>query len=479
MAENLNGSIVKGVSWNLIETVVHYLIQFVIGIILARLLTPHDYGLVGVVAIFITISQAFVKAGFGQAFIRKADADDRDASTVFYINLSISLAIYAILFLAAPLIARYFHQEQLVSIVRVLGLVIIVNAFNVIQIAIIRKNLLFKKKAIVAIVSGLLSGIAGIICAYNGMGVWSLVVQQILSKLIYCILLYIKSPWYPTLTFSRSSARSMFSYGSWLLLSEVLTTIMNNFYRFVIGHRYPAHELGLYDRAKQFQAIIADTFTGVFGMVAFPTLAKVQNDKQQMFTMTRNYVRYSSLIVFPLLCCLLVVAAPLISILITDKWLPSVPYLQVFCIIGMAVPANFFLSPLLQAAGMTRMNFVSTVLTAILRILNFVVTFRYGITALLWGELCVLLLSVAIVSLLSRKELECNYLTVFWDIRWTILSSCAMLAVGFLLRGWVQDMNVWLQLLLPAAGMMAAYALLTLLLQRNQLTLLMQNLRRK
>ena len=479
MADNLNGSIVKGVSWNLIETLVSYLVQFVIGIVLARLLTPHDYGLIGVVNIFIIISAAFVKAGFGQAYIRKADADARDASTVFYINLGISLVFYAILFFTAPYIATYFHQQQLVSIVRILGLVVIVNALNVIQIAIIRKNLLFKKKAIVAIVSVVLSGIGGILCAYNGMGVWSLVVQQLLSKLIYCILLYIKSPWYPGLDFSRSSARSMFSYGSWLLLSEVLTTIMNNFYRFVIGHRYPAYELGLYDRAKQFQAIIADTFTGVFGMVAFPTLAKIQHDKEQMFGMTRNYVRYSSLVIFPLLCCLMVVAEPLIVILITDKWLPCVPYLQVFCIVGMAVPLNFFLSPLLQAAGMTRMNFISTVITTLLRVINFVVTFRYGITALLWGELCVLLLSVAAVSLISRKGLECNYLTVFWDIRWTLLSSCVMLAVGFLLRHWLLDTNLWLQLLLPAAGMLVAYALLTLLLQRSHVMPLMQYLRRK
>ena len=195
MADNLNGSIVKGVSWNLIETLVSYLVQFVIGIVLARLLTPHDYGLIGVVNIFIIISAAFVKAGFGQAYIRKADADARDASTVFYINLGISLVFYAILFFTAPYIATYFHQQQLVSIVRILGLVVIVNALNVIQIAIIRKNLLFKKKAIVAIVSVVLSGIGGILCAYNGMGVWSLVVQQLLSKLIYCILLYIKSPW--------------------------------------------------------------------------------------------------------------------------------------------------------------------------------------------------------------------------------------------------------------------------------------------
>lgn len=466
-SQNLNGAIVKGISWNLVETAVSYLIHFVIGIILARLLMPADYGVVGVVAIFVTISDACVKAGFGQAYIRKADADDTDANTVFYINLGISLLLYVALYFAAPAIARYFHEPQLVQIVRVLCLVIVINALTVIQLAILRKHLAFKKKAIASIVSGLVSGIVGVVCAYRGWGVWSLVVQQLLSKGLYCVQLHLFSPWHPSLRFSGRRAQSMFAYGGWLLLAEVLTTVMNNFYRFAIGRRYPSEQLGLYDRARQFQAIIADTFTGVLGMVAFPSLAKVQHTPQQMREVTHNYVRYSTWVIYPLLGCLMVLAEPVVRVLITDKWLPCVPYLQLFCLVGFAVPAQFFLSPLLQAADMTRLNFISTVLLTLLRVANFLVTFRYGIRYLLVGEFCVLLLNTAIVSLVAKPRLGHNYLSVLWEARLTILSAAAVLAVGFALRHWLLDTGDWAQILLVGMAMLLLYALLTLLLQRD------------
>lgn len=475
MAENLNTKIIKGVSWSLIETCVAYFIRFFIGIILARLLFPSDFGLVGMIAIFIAISDVFVKAGFGQAFIKKKDTTDVDANTVFFINLAISVAIYIVLYFAAPLIASYFHEPALVQIVRVLCLVIIINSLNVIQHSIIRKEMQFKKKAILTVISSLVSGCIGVLCAYKGLGVWSLVIQQLANRLVLCILFYSTSKWKPSFKVSRQVARSMFSYGSWLLLADLLLTIMNNFYRVFIGRYHNSEDLGYYERSHQFQAMVADTFTWVFGIVAFPSFTKVQDDYHKMLDLAKKYVKYSTYLIYPILCVMLVVAEPMIHLLLTDKWLPAVPYLKIFCIIGMAVPLNFFLSPFLQAAGFTRLVFFSTLFTAVLRILNVVLTFTYGIKALLIGEIFVLLLNMVVFSLLGLRKMGVNYLTTLKELWITLVATGIIYFLGEGIEYIMRTTPEWMMVISTVAGMMAAYVAVLLVIDRKNLKLLIQN----
>ena len=477
MAETLNTKIVKGVSWSLIETFVAYFIRFFIGILLARILMPSDFGMIGMITIFIAISDVFVKAGFGQAFIRKKDTTDIDANTVFFINLSISVAIYIILFFAAPYIASYFHEPGLVKLIRVLCLVIIVNSFNVIQHSIIRKEMQFKRKAILTVSSSLVGGVVGVLCAYKGLGVWSLVIQQLTNKIVLCILFYSTSEWRPSFKFSGEVAKKMFSYGSWLLGADLLLTIMNNFYKIFIGRYHSSQELGYYERSRQFQAMVADTFSWVFGIVAFPSFTKVQDSYSAMLDMAKKFVMYSAYLIYPILCIILVVSEPMIHLLLTDKWLPAVPYLKILCLVGMVVPLNFFLSPYLQAAGYSKLVFLSTVFTAVLRVLNVILTFSYGVKALLIGEIFVLLLNLLVFSLLSDKKMKGNnYLKTLPGLWACFVATGAIFGLGYLIRHIMLSSAEWLQLVATATAMGAAYIILLFLLDRKNLKTLIQYL---
>ena len=467
MENNLNTIIIKGLSWNFIETLILFTTRFIIGIILARILAPSDFGLIGMTIIFISISDVFVKAGFGQAFIRKKDTKEIDANTVFLINLFTALAIYIIVFLTAPLISDFFHEPKLVNITRVLCLMIIINSLNVIQYAFIRKQMLFKRKAILTIISSISSGIIGIICAYKGLGVWSLVVQQLMNRMVLCILFYSYSTWKPKLQFSFDIARSMFSYGSWLLLADVFATTLNNLYRFVIGHFTSASELGYYERAHQFQSMVADTFTWVFGMVAFPSFTKVQDDYRKMLNLAEKFVQYSTLVIYPTLCILAIIANPLISILLTDKWLPAVPYLQLFCITGIIIPINFFLSPYIQSAGFSRLSFMSDFFVGFLRIINVLLTFKWGIKALIIGDFFVLLINFIVFSFISARKMRCNYIKVLWGVKETVIITFLCGLIGGYSAFWVSDSNVWLRLIIPTLVISSSYIALTFLFNRK------------
>lgn len=468
-SDNLNKSIVKGVSWNLLESLSLYIIRFVIGIVLARLLSPSDYGLIAMLTIFLAISEKLVTAGFGQAYVKKKDADNVDATTIFWINMSISLILYIALFFGAPLISRFFHQEQLTLLLRVLAIIIIIRALNVIQYAMIRKNMQFKRKAIITTISSVGSGIIGVACAYSGLGVWSLVIQQISSNAFLCILFYLTSKWKPSLLFSFASAKAMFSYGGWLFLCNLFETAMNYIYKVIIGRRYDSSDLGLYERGHQYPSLVSDTFTWIFGVVAFPSMTKIQDDKLGMHALSHKYVLYSCLIIFPLITWLMIAAEPLVLLLITDKWIECVPYLRLVCIATYITPVVFFFHPLLQAFGFSKRDFETSIVLAFLRIINVLFAIKMGIMALLYGEIIVMLSYLIIISLRNRKILGHNYLTVIWDIKWIIVATLFSVVAGSLLMPFIGGASQILQIILSFIVVYAVFIIILTVFQRNVL----------
>ena len=467
MTDSLNRQTAKGVSWAFIETASVYTVRFVVGIILARLLFPSDFGLIGMITIFISISDVFVNAGFGQAFIQKKDATRQDANTVFVINFTLGLFVYAILFFAAPLIADFFNKPILVPLVRALTIVVLINSLNVIQHAMIRKDLQFKKRAILTVSSSAVSGGIGIAFAYNGFGVWSLVIQQLCNRGILCLLLYIFSKWHLVFSFSKASAKAMFSFGGWTLLSNLMLSIMNNIYRFSIGKLYSASELGLYERARQFEAMISDTFTWMFGVVAFPVFSKIQNETDRLKATTYNFIFYSTLMIYPIIMCLLIVAKPFVVLIITEKWLPSVPYLQLLCIVGLITPVNYFISPLLQSIGEARKVFFYTIFIGILRIINIFVASHWGIRGIIIGEIIVLSLSTCLMSLYMRRLIGFKYLAVLSRMKWIVLAVIvAGIAAKFTLTTLDECHNL-IQVVIPCMVLLIIYAGIMLIFERQ------------
>lgn len=430
MADSLKKKTAKSVGWGFIETLSTYAVRFVIGIILARLLTPNDYGLIGMVTVFLSITDVFVNAGFGQAFIQKKNATQVDANTVFGINFVIGIVVYGIFWLLAPFIADFFRQPILTTLVRVFFIIIIINSLNVIQQSIIRKELQFKKRAILTFSSSLVSGIIGITCAYQGLGVWSLVIQQISNKSILCILLYLTSPWRLRFQFSAKSAKSMFSFGSWLLISNLISAAFNQLYRFFVGRQYQATELGLYERGHQFESMIGDTFSWVFGQVAFPVFSKIQDNPIMIKDHMDNFIRYSTFVVYPLLAILFVVAEPMVILLLTAKWIGCVVLIKCFCIVGLMQPIYTFLSPLLQGLGKAKLDMKLTIIVCIGRIVNILFAIRMGLVYLVIGEFFVLLASVVITSFLARKSIEYNYLSALPKAKWNLMAASVSVIAG-------------------------------------------------
>ena len=465
----LNQKIVSGVSWSAVETISFTLVKFVIGIVLARLLMPSDFGTLGILLIFVSISEILVDAGFGQAYIHKRTVSPTDADTVFIINFAISLVIYAILFFSAPLLAGFYELPELTWLIRAISIVIVINSLNVIQNAIVRRKFLFRKRAVLNFLAAAISGIIGIACAYSGLGVWSLVIQHVMQKSLFCLMLYASLRWHFTFSFSWAVVKEMMGYGTWILLSNIVDILFQNTYKFSIGKIFPVSELGYYERARQFNSLVSDTFTGMIGRVAFPSFSKVQDDTVQLKRMTCQFVKYTAMLVMPLVAILNVISEPLILFLLTEKWLQAAQYLRLMCFAGFLFPFYFFVSPLLQATTNMKFDFWTTTLLGVLRVINVVCLYRLGIPAIILGEAVCLILFVVISSYVARKSLGFHYLWALVAVWKIIFFIVIVIAVGYLVSAVIIDMNLLLRILLPSVLMYAVYLSLIMLFERNDI----------
>jgi O-antigen/teichoic acid export membrane protein len=332
MAEDLKQKTIKGVSWSFAEQVLTRGANFVIGIILARLLSPTDYGLVGMLGIFIAISQIFIDGGLASALIRQKETSEEDYSTVYLINLGLSIVFYFLLFFSAPLIAAYYDQPLLKALLRTIAAILIISSVSSVQATILVKKVDFRSKSIISILSALLSGAVGIVCALKGLGPWALVAQSLTAAAVVSALTLIFVRWMPRLVFSRESFKKLFSYSSRLLATSLISTVYNNVYPMVIGKKFSVRDVGIFSRAGQFPNVANETFISTFNRVAFPILSRVQDDDKRLISVYDRYIQVFSFITFPVLLGLCGCSRPLVLLLLTDKWAECVPYMQLLCI---------------------------------------------------------------------------------------------------------------------------------------------------
>ena len=331
MADSLKQKTIKGASWSFVEQILTRGVNFVIGIILARLLSPTDYGLVGMLGIFIAISQLFIDGGLTSALIRTKDASDRDFSTVYIINLTLSFVFYAILFFCAPLVAGFYGQPLLKPLMRVIALILIISSVASIHGTLLTIRVDFKTKSYISIAAAILSGAAGIFCAYKGMGVWALVAQTLTSAIVMTLMTLALVRWMPKLVFSKESFKRLFSYSSKLLAASFISVVYDNAYPMVIGKRFTAADVGQYTRAGQFPGVANNTITSALNRVAFPVLSQIQDDNERLLNVYEKYIQLSCFMIFPVLLWLCGCSRPLVSFLLTDKWLACVPLMQILC----------------------------------------------------------------------------------------------------------------------------------------------------
>ena len=331
MAEDLRNKATNGIIWSAIERYSLQGVQFLMQLIIARILTPHDYGLIGMLAIFMALSQVFIDGGFSNALIQKKDRSEADYSTVFYINFGISIFIYVLLFFGAPYIASFYDQPLLSPITRVYSINLIINSLAAVNKVKLTVDVDFKTQSKISLGAATISGLAGIACAYYGMGVWALVVQILLNSVINVILSFYYVRWWPKLNFSKESFHRLFKFGNKLLIASIIHSIYENLYNLFIGKQYSSATLGLFTRAQQFTNFAGSNLSAVLKRVSFPLLSQIQDEDERLLAAYKKYIKTSTWATFPLLMGLCGIAKPMVMVLLTEKWISCVPYLQILC----------------------------------------------------------------------------------------------------------------------------------------------------
>lgn len=331
MVEGLKSKTVSGVLWSAVERFSLQGVQFLINIIMARILLPADYGMIGMLVVFLQISQLFIDGGFANALIQRKDRTEIDFSTVFYFNILVGALFYFLIFVSAPLISTFYNIPDLTNIARAVGLNLIISAFSAIHRVKLTIEVDFKTLSKISLIAAVLSGIIGVGLAYYGIGVWALVFQSLLNSLLLTLLSYYFCSWKPLLIFSIHSFKKLFSFGSKLLISNLMHAVYSNLYTIVIGRRFSAIDLGYYTRAEQFAIFPSANLNAVISRVTFPILSSIQDDDERLTAAYRKYIRLSSYLIFPLMVGLVVLAEPIIVLLLTEKWIGVVVLLQILC----------------------------------------------------------------------------------------------------------------------------------------------------
>ncbi len=418
--------------WSALERFSIQGVQFVVMLIMARLLTPADYGLVGMLTVFMAVAQVFIYSGFGNALVRKQDRTQVDCSTVFYFNLGMSVVMYAILFFCAPLIADFYKEPQLVAITRVIGLTLIINAFGAIQGVLKSAEIDFKIIAKVSVVNAVISGLVGILLAWKGFGVWALVYSSLIGSFVGAILGWFVYGWRPTWAFSTQSFKEFFGYGSKLAASGLLDTVYNNSYNLIIGKVFNAADLGFYTRAANFSTFPSSNITSIVSRVTFPLLCKIQDDDDRLRVVYRKFLRLSAYIVFPLMVGLAVVAYPMIIVLIGEKWAFSATLLTIICFAMMWYPVHAINLNLLQVKGRSDLFLRLEIIKKISGVIMLCITVPIGLMAMCWGSICTSIIALAINTYYTGKLIEVGFLKQMWDLT-PILIYCLIMAAVVLL----------------------------------------------
>jgi len=378
----LQDQTLKGLKWTSIETIGVRLAQFIIGIVLARLLTPADYGIIGIIAVFIAIASAFIDSGFSNALIRKKEASEVDFSTTYIFNILISVFFYILLVISAPLIAKFYNQPELTNIVRVISINLIIGALAAIQKVKIARDLNFKLSAKCSTLATIISGFVGITLAYIGFGVWALVFQQVANTTLNTILLSIWSRWRPSFIFSLKTFHELWGYGSKLLASGLLHTIYTQFTTIVIGKFYSVASLGFYTRGQQLPDLLSSNFLSVISRVVFPIFAKIQDDENRLINAYVVYIKATSIIIIFALLLLLALAKPTILFLLTDKWTDAIPYLEIFCLIYLTDHINIINLNLLQVIGRSDLFLRLEIIKKAISISMIIAAIPFGVMAI-------------------------------------------------------------------------------------------------
>ena len=426
-----NKTVFHNLTWRLLERFGAQGVSFIVSIILARLLDPAVYGTIALVTVFTTIMNVFVDSGLGTALIQKKNADDTDFSTVFYFNLAMCTALYGLMFLASPLIAHFYERPELTAIIRVLSLSLVLSGIKSIQQSYISRHMLFKRFFFSTIGATVLSAVVGIVMAYRGFGVWALVAQTLTSNAVSTIILWGTVKWRPKLLFSWSRLKGLFSFGWKILVSSLLNTIYNDLRQLIIGKLYTTEDLAFYNKGHQFPQLVVANINTSIDSVLLPAMSEQQDNRERVKAMTRRAIKISSYIMMPMMMGLAVCAEPFIRLLLTEKWLPCVFFLRIFCFTMAFYPIHTANLNAIKAMGRSDMFLKLEIIKKIYGLAALFATMWISVEAMAYSLLVTTIISQIVNSFPNKKLLNYSYFEQIRDMLPTILISVIMGAVAF------------------------------------------------
>ena len=416
MAESLKQKTVKGVGWSFADNIANQGITFLVGLVLARLITPEEYGLIGIILIFVAVFDSIVNCGFSNALIRKNDADDMDYNTVFIVNMVLSVVLFIAFFFSAQFIADFFGQPLLKPLTQAMGSIVIIHAFAIIQRTVLIKRIDFKTQTKASVISSVTSGVIGITMAFYGYGVWSLVAQQLSRALLNTVCLWIYSRWWPKLQFSWNSFRELFGFGWKLLVSSLIDTVWREIYQVVIGKCYAPATLGQYTRAHQFGSIFSSNLNTVIQRVSYPVLSSLQDDKERMKEGYRRVIKVTMLVTFVLMLGLAAISKPMIQVLVGDQWLVAAGFLPIICLRMMLYPLHALNLNMLQVQGRSDLFLKLEIIKKCVAVIPITLGIFVGIYWMIWGSVFTSMFAYYLNSYYSGKFLNYSILTQIKDI---------------------------------------------------------------
>lgn len=441
------------------------IISFCANLVLARLLTPDDYGVIGMLLIFISVSNTFIDGGFGTALIQKKEPTQEDYSTIFFWNIFISVILTSILYISSPLISEFYRLPLLSDVLKVMGTVLVINAFSVVQTNILQKKFEFKKLATINIIANIAASILAIVLALRGFGVWSLVFRYLSCSLVISIILWITTKWKPMLTFKFKSFRTLGKFGGMVLLANLVETIYTEFQGLVIGRAFSAKDLGYYTQAKRLEEIPTLGISSAVNQASFPMYARLQDNKVALSLAVRKYVRALSLLVIPLYFLFILVAEPLITILFTEKWIESVDLFKILCLVGMIYPINTVNTNVIKSLGKGKLYFNLQLCKRVLGIALILFSVRYGLSAMMWSLVITSYIIFIVNAIFSDKLIGYSFIRqigdAFMPFAISIIILCLVYPISLL------QINSYYNVIIQAVLFMLCYVLIMRLLKVN------------
>lgn len=453
--QNLKHKTKVGVLWKALEQFGNYGTQFIVGVVMARLLTPEDYGITALPAVFMAIAALFIDCGFSSALIRKKEVTQKDLSTSFYFSIAVGVLCYAIIFFTSPLIADFYDTPILERLMRITALTFLISPLNTPQTVILQRRLDFKTPMKISLSTKIIGGVIGITSAYMGYGLWALVISQLSSTILSFLLYWIVVRWIPTEQWSKESFLYLFGYGSKMLLTFLIDRIYMNITPIVIGKFYSPAQLGVYNRALGYAQLPSQQLTGVVSSVTFPVLSKVQDDNEKLAVNYRKMLKLTAFIIFPIMTMLCVLAKPFIVLLITDKWIECVPYLQLMCVWWIWIPIHSLNLNILLVKGRSDLFLRLEIIKKSIGLAIMAVTLPMGIMQFLIGSVLNSIIALFINTYYTGKIIKVGFFKQMMDII-PLLGLCLVMGgISYFACSLVDDLR--LQLLIGGILSVAIY----------------------